>query len=919
MQGKYQLFGKNLACIFVAIGFASGAVAQSGGVLSADKSVIVVSTPTSVTFKLAIPSNPNLIATSPNLQRLSGGVWTAVGRLYDDGTHGDLASGDNVFTLQVPLNEVQLGSISYRASSGYKGSLLRVFSNPLQISVVAPLSLQLDAGSDEIYVIQGSAQNVVITVNLANSGFGVINVQNVVTITPNGGVSMTSDYPSGGWSSASSQTFVLNQKFTGLVAGDYTVTNRATITGHGISASDRFVVHVLPPGGVPIILPLGSYPDAVQVNLPTTVLFTASIANHLIAPDHLDLRLIDGATDPVVGQLRDDGTTGDLQAGDGVYSGLAVVTGSTEGETQFRASGNFPGVANERTSTPFKLIVTCYPTSVAPSDMSKMVLDPDTQQQMICNEVLVSFTESKTCAEVQAFADIFGGTVVGTMSGLGIYQMTVPNPDCTAETLNTVLNAMSAVPAVAVAAPNLVTSVTAVTPNDFRYGDQYAPQKIRADEAWVIARGGPIIAIVDTGVDYNHEDLAGRVIHGPDLANGDNDPMDDEGHGTHCAGIAAASGNNSVGVCGIAWDSKILAIKVMDSGGHMTFANGAASIKSAADLGSKVISCSWGWPPTVLSKLAAWFRGLEDAVNYATTKGAVVVVAAGNEGATTTEVRIPGRYPNAFCVGSTTSTDSRSSFSSFGSAVDIAAPGSAILSTIMGGGYDEMDGTSMAAPCVSGAIAVLWSRFPSYTAGQIQNRLQKTAVELPGLQLGAGRIDLFEAVFNGSFEDGVNGWQVTGTAGAVPSLGPLTPTDRKNFGFASSGPDDSVVQTTFEQSFTVKPGVSQFKVTFDYNFVTEEYPEWVNEGYNDNMRISLVKPDGSSVQFAFEDVDHSVFGIVSGINFPGGDDTTGQTGWKTVSMTVPITSGSGTYRIVVRDEGDGIFDSNVLIDKIRFK
>ena len=226
----------------------------------------------------------------------------------------------------------------------------------------------------------------------------------------------------------------------------------------------------------------------------------------------------------------------------------------------------------------------------------------------------------------------------------------------------------------------------------------------------------------------------------------------------------------------------------------------------------------------------------------------------------------------------------------------------------------------MAAPCVSGALAVLWSRFPEFTAAQIKDRIQKTAVELPGLQLGAGRVDLFEAVFNGSFEDDMRGWTSTGTSGSVESLGPLTARDRKKFGVASSGPDSSLIETTLEQSFTIEPGVTQFTVAFDYDFVTEEYPEWVNRGYNDNMKILLVKPDGTSEQLASEDVDHSSLTIVAGINFPGGDDTVGHTGWKPVAKTVRVAAGPGTYRIVVRDEGDGVFDSNVLnTDKIKFR
>lgn len=918
-------FRLHVGFAILCLGLSSDVFAQSGGTLSASQTVIPVNTSNMVTIRLAIPANPKLLATSPNLQRWEPGGWVVLDRLYDDGTHGDTAPADNVFSLQTQINEPQTGTLTFRASTSYKGSLLRSFSNSLKLTIVPELSLQVTSGLSELFVIEGTSQNVVSTINLGNAGLGTVNVQNVVGVKPSDVVSLTTDYPGGGWNSSSSKSFVINQSFTGLAVGDCVVTNTSTVTGKGISVSDSILVHVIPTGGNPLILPVGASPDGVQVNVNTPVLFTATIANYTTPPGNLNLIYMDGGANPVVATLVDDGTQGDLTAGDGVYSGIAMVDAPSEGQIQFRATATFPGAIGERTSAPFSLIATSLQVGFAPSDMGKVVTDPASGAKMICNEVLVVFANPMTDAAVQAFAASFGATVVGTEPGMGMYQLLVPNPTCAIAPLLAAVTAMQNTPGVAMAAPNLIGSTDEVVPNDTKYAIQYAPQKIRADEAWVIARGGPVIAVLDSGVDYNHEDLAGRVIKGPDLVNGANEPLDDNGHGTHVAGIAAASGNNGKGVAGIAWNSKILAIKAADSAKTITLGNATASIKKAADMGAKIINCSWGFENKFLMGSVLWLGGLERAVNYASAKGAIVVCAAGNNGPGNPNgtkdgsIDYPARYANAFCVGSTTSSDGRSDFSSYGAEVDIAAPGSAIQSTLMGGGYGNMDGTSMAAPCVSGAIAVLWSRFPAYTAGQIKQRLQKTAVELPTLQLGAGRIDLFEAVFNGSFEDGMTGWQVTGTAGAVASLGPLNPTDRKKFGFASSGPDNAVVQTTLQQSFTIQPGVTQFKVAFDYNFVTEEYPEWVNRGYNDNMRILLVKPDGTTQQLAFEDVDHSSFTLVSGIDFPGGDSTVGQTGWKPVTATVPVTSGPGIYRIIVRDEGDGIYDSNVLIDTIRFK
>lgn len=344
--------------------------------------------------------------------------------------------------------------------------------------------------------------------------------------------------------------------------------------------------------------------------------------------------------------------------------------------------------------------------------------------------------------------------------------------------------------------------------------------------------------------------------------------------------------------------------------GNITAAASASGIKAAADAGAKIINCSYGGPKSDTEKKA---------VDYAVAKGALVVAAAGNNGDDGNAPLCPGAYDNVFCVGSTTSTDGRADYSNHGPHLDIAAPGNQIYSTVPDG-YDFMSGTSMAAPVISGSAAVVWSYFPWWTAGQVRTRLEKTAAPLQlGTQLGHGRVDLFEAVFNGSFEDDINGWAVKGTVGAVPNLGLILAPNREKMGFISSGPSDTQIQSILEQRFTIQPGVTNFAISFSYDFVTEEWPEYTGSIYNDNMRITLVKPDGTTAQLAFESVNGSAFFAVGGIDFPGGDQTVGHTGFKFVSMNIPVTAGPGFYRIVVRDEGDGVYDSNVLIDNIRFK
>jgi hypothetical protein len=305
----------------------------------------------------------------------------------------------------------------------------------------------------------------------------------------------------------------------------------------------------------------------------------------------------------------------------------------------------------------------------------------------------------------------------------------------------------------------------------------------------------------------------------------------------------------------------------------------------------------------------------------------VVVTAAGNN--SNSIPLYPAGCSGAFTVASTDNNDARSGFSNFGSYVSVAAPGTAILSTVPTGscqlcsatGYRSLPGTSMAAPHVAGAVAVLLSRRPSLTAAQVEDRLKRTAVPLaPALQVGSGRIDLFEAVFDGSFEDNLMTlWNRVGTVSSVPNLGPITPRDRKRMAFISSGPAGDQVAGSMTQSFTIQPGVTSIPLTFEYAFVTEEWPEFVGTQFNDSMTITLVTPSGGTVTLANETVNGSAFTGVVGVNFPGGDNTTGWTGWKTRTVNVPVTAGPGTYRIFVTDAGDDIYDSAVLVDRIRFK
>lgn len=272
-------------------------------------------------------------------------------------------------------------------------------------------------------------------------------------------------------------------------------------------------------------------------------------------------------------------------------------------------------------------------------------------------------------------------------------------------------------------------------PNDPYYGFQWNLPKIRAPQAWDLVTGTSSvwIAIVDTGVDYNHPDLASsRLWLGWDYVNGDNDPMDDNGHGTHVAGIAGANTNNGQGVAGVCWGCDLLAVKVLDYDGSGWDSDVADGIWYAAYWGvafgkRTIINLSLGGPYDS--------SVIRDAVSYAQGHGALVVAAAGNDN--TSAPFYPAAYPGVIGVSATDSNNQRASFSNYGSYVDIAAPGVSILSTfpvpLTPPGYepyDWIDGTSMAAPHVAGVAGLVWSVWCRASAETVQNILLSTATDL---------------------------------------------------------------------------------------------------------------------------------------------------------------------------------------------
>jgi subtilisin family serine protease len=327
--------------------------------------------------------------------------------------------------------------------------------------------------------------------------------------------------------------------------------------------------------------------------------------------------------------------------------------------------------------------------------------------------------------------------------------------------------------------------------NDPGVPNQWALWNVKEPFCKSPAAGVKGIAILDTGVDYTHPDLDGKVVSVWDYVGWDNDAMDEEGHGTHCAGIAAAKANNAQGIRGVSPNSKIYAYRVLNASGSGTFFDIMAAVQSAAN-NTKVhiISMSLGG---YLKEGTSAYNDMKKVIdNAVVTKGKIVVVAAGNEANVIQYeeqhggekwVPVPAHIPNSFTVGATTEANYRAFFSNYdvsnlksadGTAtytwnfVDILAPGVNILSTFPGGQYIQASGTSMATPLVAGACARLWDHNPAWNRTQVATQLLNTALSLGaanGFPVADKKLDLYKAIGGPAVTGGFMGQIVHGEAG----------------------------------------------------------------------------------------------------------------------------------------------------------
>ncbi len=319
-----------------------------------------------------------------------------------------------------------------------------------------------------------------------------------------------------------------------------------------------------------------------------------------------------------------------------------------------------------------------------------------------------------------------------------------------------------------------IQSTDVITPSDPGWAQQWALPQINAPQAWSIVTDTTplVIAVVDSGLKLDHPDLASQVWTNSDETPGnfidddgngqiddvhgwhfyhawagstyvprqDANVADDYGHGTHVAGIIGATGNNGLGITGVAWAARVMPVKVLDQYGTGWYSDIAAGIVYAVDNGANIINLSLGGETDS--------PVLREPIEYAQAHGVLVVAATGNTGGS---VLYPAAYPSVLAVAATDQADQRAAFSNFGPEVDVAAPGVDIYSTWPWvTGYFTKSGTSMAAPHVTGVAALVWTHRPQLSAQLVASMIMLTATDIDAggwdQYTGFGRVDAYRAV-----------------------------------------------------------------------------------------------------------------------------------------------------------------------------
>lgn len=360
-------------------------------------------------------------------------------------------------------------------------------------------------------------------------------------------------------------------------------------------------------------------------------------------------------------------------------------------------------------------------------------------------ELVVLFEDGVSAPAVASLHDRAGGTSTGRIDELNLERVSVSVAGRAA---------YLASPLVAAVSPNSDLHVMGARPKDPLVNLQWALRRVNAFEAWRIERGlhsEVTVAVIDTGIDPSHEDLEDRLEPGFDFINQDEQPSDDDGHGTHVAGIIGANSSNRIGIAGLSWGAKVMPIKTCTASGACPLFETYAGTVDAVRRGASILNLSLGGEGTCDTIAQTVFDWVRD-------RGALAVVAAGNSAMEGNPSITPANCDNTLGVGAVDRRGRHAPFSSYGKFVDVSAPGVEVWSTYLPVksigtgfiGYAPLSGTSMATPVVAGIAALVKARHPDWTPDQIEERLIKTARDAGKKgrddKFGKGIVDAFKAL-----------------------------------------------------------------------------------------------------------------------------------------------------------------------------
>ncbi len=600
-----------------------------------------------------------------------------------------------------------------------------------------------------------------------------------------------------------------------------------------------------------------------------------------------------------LGQLYDNGINWDAQANDYLYSGKFSVQKMAEGEYCYRVR------SGENISAMSCLWVVSFPMPI--STVSSQ------EESVLVESVLVIFTDETSLSRIKEIVLAEGATVLGSIPVLNLLQIPVE-----AGTLQKVVarfekyhEVKSAKPNILYPAPEPLVTLPPDNPvlsepqevkfpNDPEFLRQNSLKQIRANEAWYIARGNIPVAVIDTGVDANHPDLAGKVVDGWNFEE-DNENTDDvasyyekakrwddelgqeisyyikkykpHGHGTAVASVIGAVSNNGIGMASVSWDSQIRPFR-------------ARSTKPKLDAFLSLVESP---PPIIinLSQNLAVFEYEEQfqaVVKQLEQNDALLVNSAGNDGAN--EVSSFCSIPSVFCVGGVTGSDEVHQSSNFHSSVGLFAPYNAITASILPNyGYAPNSGTSFSAPLVSGAASVLWSLHPDWKARQVRKHLVDTAKPLDWM---IRQENVYEQFLKGLPE---NWYPPTGQTPCQSAfqLGDVEAYEENEI-FLLCKTGESHELTTVRVELDIPKGVEQLSIYFKYNYISQEY-----NGSDDALTISIHRNPENVVEILKVDNTSLKEDIIQGPEWEG-HFSAKQTGWlwyykhhdKTSSPTFPL-------------------------------